>query len=108
MGVYIGLKESRRKQVQKSPTIKVFVDLPEPHGLECAQHCAKVLRRELNDFYTKYFFDIVIGKGKDDYTLVYFTENNPHLVTEVIESMASYVENIIDTPEVWCQCDKEE
>jgi hypothetical protein len=108
MGVYIGLKESRRKQVQKPSTIKVFVDLPEPHGLECAQHCAKELRRELNEFYTDYFLDVVIGKGKDDYTPVYDVEGDPHRVVEVIESMASYVEHVMDEPDAWCRCDKEE
>lgn len=94
--------------MNRSTTVKVFVDLPEPHGLECAQHCARVLRLELNEYYDAYLFDVAIGKGKDDYTVVYDTEDDPHRVPEVIESMDSYVENVIDSPEQWCKCNEEE
>jgi len=112
MGVYIGLKEKRRKKPmrEKPGTIKIFVeqdDLPDDCGAQCLQHCAKVLRVELHDFYTGYLFDVKIGKGADDYTRIFDVEK-PEDVMDVTDSMLSYIENIIDSPEKWCQCNKEE
>jgi hypothetical protein len=112
MGVYVGLKQNRRKKqkLKKPTTIKVFVDegdLPEGCGRTCAQHCAKVLRKELHGFFTNYFFDVRAVPGADDYNLVYDVEE-PDRVMDTIDSMASYVEHVLKDPGMWCQCNKME
>ena len=109
MGARVTLKEKQRKRERVKPqVIKIFVcsdDLPEACDDECVKHCAKIMRRELNDFFGNYFFEVKTEKGADDFTHVFQVEK-PEDVMDKIYSMASYVAHILTSPEKWCQCNR--
>jgi uncharacterized protein YlbG (UPF0298 family) len=110
MGVKVALQEKHGKgTMKKKPaTIKIYVDeddLNESCSKDCALQAIKKLRVELNDFYADYFFDVLYGKAKSNYTMVYNIEK-PEDVMDMLESMQSYVTSVLSDSSTWCQCGK--